>query len=189
MISRTTIYISDRTGLYVESHGIVANVSHRQEFLKSSDLSPFSRISGMQRQIRNFTITTSRPVGNPTGGLENPWEIFVPTVAHFADTWQMWETVGKAGLITANLMWCASTCFWFCDYQIGASGQVLPKPYPGLRTHISCPGQCVTKSLTSERLSWNLDRIKFLWIPNLLKYWNGLISRSTNGLSLSSVSP
>lgn len=107
MISRTMIYIHDRTGLYAESHGVVANVSHRHDSLKSSDPASFSRISGMQSQIWNFTITTSRP-GNPTGGLENQCGILIPTVAHFADTWQMWETATRAGLNTANLMWCAS---------------------------------------------------------------------------------
>ena len=87
----------------------------RQDVLKRSDFSSFSRISGMQRQIQNFTIIISRPVGNLTGGSENQYGILVPTVVpHLANTWQMWETAEKAGLITANLMWCVSAylCFW-----------------------------------------------------------------------------
>ena len=91
--------------------------------------------------------------------MENQYGIVIPTLAHFADTtWQMWETAERAGLITANLMWSVSTYFCFCDYQIGPSGQVLPKPYPGLRIHISCLGQCVTEFSTSERLSWKLGQ-------------------------------
>lgn len=62
-------------------------------------------------------MTKSRPVGNPTGGLENRCGIPVPNaVPHLANTLQMWETVGKAGLITANLMWCVFASFSLCNY-------------------------------------------------------------------------
>jgi len=62
--------VFNRTGLYAESHGIIANVSFERAVIKYV-LTPCIRISGIVRQIPSSIITTSRPAGKPVGGVEN----------------------------------------------------------------------------------------------------------------------
>ena len=60
----------NRTGLYAESHGIVANVSDKRAVLNRR-IDPMCRISGMQRLAQSFITTTTRLAGKLIGGKEN----------------------------------------------------------------------------------------------------------------------
>jgi hypothetical protein len=94
-----------RTGLYAESHGIVANVRHRPVLPWSHlDLGNV-RTFGTLRRTLSSTTTGSNHVGGLTGGSASRC---VPSAYKFVMSlrWQkMWETVNKAGMISANLMW------------------------------------------------------------------------------------
>ncbi|THG95374.1 hypothetical protein EW145_g7971 [Phellinidium pouzarii] len=81
------------TGLYAESHGIVANVRHI-----------FSRCVSFR--ATDFVYTNSKNFWDPNTNTEFHYNKENST---WVSTWwfgePMWETTGRAGVISANLMW------------------------------------------------------------------------------------
>ena len=96
-----------RTGLYAESHGIVANVRRFVSLVNDCILTSRFRIFGTQLLVANSTTTASNRHGFRNGGTVNR---YVRTTSFQIGPFtssraQMWETAENAGIITANLMW------------------------------------------------------------------------------------
>jgi hypothetical protein len=158
----TILNLSNRTGLYAESHGIVANVSDERSVFKCID--PVYRISGMQRRTRSFTTTTSHPVGNLIGGMENRCasghalchsRILLTGAVDVGNSRESGTHHCQSDVV------CFVVCCFFCDCHTVRGRPGPPQTHSGASPTYFVPWAVCTFIFDFRRLSRKSRRIKF----------------------------